>query len=44
MDYLKIFRNIYIQSITDNIKVILFLYGGVNYAPTGSGVPNPSGT
>ena len=19
-------------------------YGGVNYAPTGSGVPNPSGT
>ncbi|WP_414470403.1 hypothetical protein [Methanobacterium sp. ACI-7] len=32
------------ESITDNKEVILVLYGGVNYAPTGSGVPNPSGT
>lgn len=34
------FNKIFIQS---NTRVLLSLYGGVNYAPTGSGVPNPSG-
>jgi hypothetical protein len=38
-----IFRNIYIESITNNKKVILVICGGVNYAPDGSGLPNPSG-